>query len=116
MARDSIMARPTNSVRVMVAEASGCCASEVRAEATERPSPSAGAMHPTQIVRPAVPIDVTATSVMLSMAGPPVGSWALLHVAGAGSGVDLGAGVGAGVGSRMRVAAAMYTAARMLKM
>ena len=30
----------------MVAEASGCCASAVRAVATERPSPRAGAMQP----------------------------------------------------------------------
>ena len=42
MASDSIIARPTNNVRVMVAEASGCCAREVRAVATARPSPSAG--------------------------------------------------------------------------
>ena len=38
MANDSIIARPTNNVRVIVAEASGCCASEVRAVATARPS------------------------------------------------------------------------------
>ncbi len=31
----------------MVADASGCCASEVSAEATAFPSPSAGAMQPT---------------------------------------------------------------------
>ena len=30
MAVDSIIARPTNKVRVMVAEASGCCASEAQ--------------------------------------------------------------------------------------
>ena len=36
MAVDSIIARPTNSVRVMVAEASGCWASEVSATATAR--------------------------------------------------------------------------------
>src|SRR5580692_10236077 len=67
MDRDSIMARPTNRVRVMVAEASGCCASAVSAVATDRPSPSAGAMHPMLIVRPAVTIEATAMRVMLSI-------------------------------------------------
>ena len=43
---DSIIARPTNKVRVMVAEASGCCASELNAVETARPSPSAGPMLP----------------------------------------------------------------------
>ena len=33
---DSIIARPTNRVRVMVAEASGCCASE-RQRRRDRP-------------------------------------------------------------------------------
>ena len=37
MAMDSIIARPTNKVRVIVAEASGCWASEVRAVATALP-------------------------------------------------------------------------------
>ena len=43
---DSIIARPTNKVRVMVVAASGCCASELNAVATARPSPSAGPMLP----------------------------------------------------------------------
>ncbi len=67
MAIDSIIARPTNSVRVMVAEASGCCASALSAVATYRPSLSAGATHPTPIVRPAVTIEATAMTVMLSI-------------------------------------------------
>ena len=44
----------------MVAEASGCCASEVSAVATARPSPSAGPIHPTLIVMPAVTMEATA--------------------------------------------------------
>ena len=62
MANDSIIARPTNKVRVIVAEASGCCAREVRAVATARPSPSAGHMQPMPMVMPAVAIDTTATT------------------------------------------------------
>ena len=42
---DSIIARPTNKVRVMVADASGCCASELSAVATALPSASAGPMR-----------------------------------------------------------------------
>ena len=61
------MARPTNSVRVMVADASGCCASDVRAVATARPSPSAGHMQPMPMVRPAVAIETTAMRVLLSI-------------------------------------------------
>ena len=38
MAVDSIIARPTNRVRVIVAEASGCCASELSAVATAFPA------------------------------------------------------------------------------
>ena len=60
MARDSIIASPTNRVLVIVAEASGCCAIELNAVATERPSPSAGAITPMQIVSPEVAIDATA--------------------------------------------------------
>ncbi len=51
----------------MVAEASGCCASEVSAVATARPSPSAGAMVPKAVVMPAVTIEATAIRVKLSM-------------------------------------------------
>ena len=86
----------------MVAEASGCCASALSAVATDRPSPSAGAMHPRPIVRPAVTIEAMATRVMLSIVCPLADSL-LFHA------------LGAGIGLRVRVAAAMYTAARMLK-
>ena len=67
MAMDSIIARPTNKVRVMVLEASGCCASELKAVETARPSPSAGAMLPSAIVTPAVMIETIAIRVMLSI-------------------------------------------------
>src|SRR5271165_5830730 len=66
MAIDSIIARPTNKVRVMVAEASGCWASEVSAVATALPSASAGPMAPKLIVIPAMTIDATAIIVRLS--------------------------------------------------
>src|ERR1035437_8830182 len=97
MAVDSIIARPTNRVRVIVAEASGCCASEVSAVATDRPSPSAGAMQPTPVVMPAVTIEATAMRVMLSIVCPLFVSLLLFQVLGAGSGLGL----------RVRVAAAM---------
>src|SRR4029077_4381143 len=64
---DSIIASPTNRVRVIVAEASGCCANEVIAVATARPSPSAGPAQPMPVVRPAVTIEATAMKVPLSM-------------------------------------------------
>src|SRR5664279_1016646 len=70
MAVDSIIARPTNKVRVMVAEASGCWASELSAVATARPSASAGPIQPKPVVRPAMTIDATAIMVMLSMVSP----------------------------------------------
>ncbi len=92
------MARPTKSVRVMVAEASGCWANAVRAVATERPSPSAGIMQPMLVVKPAVMIEVIAIMVELSMVymmGVEVG----VQEAEAGSGLTLG--------FRVRTAAAM---------
>src|ERR1017187_9536106 len=64
---DSIMAKPTNKVRVIVAEASGCWASELKAVETARPSPSAGPMLPSAMVRPAVMIETTAMIVILSI-------------------------------------------------
>jgi hypothetical protein len=64
---DSIIARPTNKVRVMVAEASGCWASELSAAATDRPSPRAGAMVPKPVVMPAMTMDATAMIDMLSI-------------------------------------------------
>ena len=60
MAMDSIIARPTNKVRVMVLEASGCCASELKAVETARPSPSAGPILPSPMVTPAVMIETIA--------------------------------------------------------
>src|ERR1700689_5512398 len=70
MAMDSIIARPTNKVRVMVAEASGCWANEVSAVATALPSASAGPMAPKLIVMPAMTIDATALRVRLSTVSP----------------------------------------------
>src|ERR1039458_1279375 len=105
MAVDSIIARPTNKVRVMVAEASGCCASEVSAVATALPSAKAGPMVPKPVVMPAMTIDATAIVVGLSTISPFV---VLVHAAVAFAGSSLGL--------RTRVAAAIYTAARMLKM
>src|SRR5208283_1771644 len=72
MAVDSIIARPTNKVRVMVAEASGCCASEVSAVATALPSASAGPIVPKPVAMPAMTIDATAIIVMLSTVSPRV--------------------------------------------
>src|SRR3990172_9018812 len=89
MAVDSIIARPTNRVRVMVAEASGCWASDVRAVATALPSPSAGAIVPKPVVMPAVAIDATAMIVMLSMV-PALVVGLLASVAGLGFGVTPG--------------------------
>jgi hypothetical protein len=89
---DSIIASPTNRVRVMVAEASGCCANEVSAVETERPSPSAGIMQPMLVVKPAMMIEVTAMMVVGSIVCI-LGYWV--------------AGLGLGLGSRVRTAAAM---------
>src|SRR5580700_10790801 len=85
MAVDSIIARPTNRVRVMVDEASGCCARDVSAVATARPSLSAGPMHPNPVVTPAVTIEATAITVMLSMGFPLIVSL----VSGCGSRLGL---------------------------
>src|SRR4030042_2043991 len=70
MAVDSTIARPTNKVRVMVAEASGCWASELSAVATALPSASAGPMVPNPVVMPAMTMDATAIIVMLSIGSP----------------------------------------------
>jgi hypothetical protein len=70
IAVDSIIARPTNNVRVMVAEASGCSASELSADATALPSASAGPIVPKPVVIPATTIDATAIIVMLSIVSP----------------------------------------------
>src|ERR1035441_4665216 len=96
MAIDSIIAKPTNKVRVMVAEASGCWASEVRAVATALPSASAGPMEPKLMVMPAMTIDATAIIVMFSTVSPFV---VVLHAEMACT--------GSGLGLRSLVAAAM---------
>src|ERR1039457_2231471 len=96
---DSIIASPTNRVRVIVVAASGCCASEVNAVATARPSPSAGPILPRAIVSPAVTIEAIAMNVMLSMVCPFgggvvvsfLGTWLRL---GLGFGFRLGLGFG----------------------
>src|SRR5690606_2156731 len=67
MAVDSIIANPTNKVRVMVGAASGCWAMASNAVDTARPSPMAGIILPMAMVSPAVMIDTTAIIVMLSM-------------------------------------------------
>ncbi len=72
MAVDSIIARPTNKVRVMVAEASGCWASELSALDTARPSPSAGPMVPKPVVIPAITIDAAAMIVTSSIELSPL--------------------------------------------
>src|SRR5665811_1393993 len=100
MAVDSIIARPTNSVRVMVTEASGCWAREVSAVATARPSPSEGPITPMPMVMPAVTIDATAIIVMLSIISPLV---VLVH----GHLMLQCFASGSGLGLRTRVAAAM---------
>jgi hypothetical protein len=71
MAVDSIIARPTNKVRVIVGPASGCCAIEFKALETAFPSPIAGSIHPMLVENPAVTIDATAISVTLSILNPP---------------------------------------------
>ena len=67
IAVDSIIARPTNKVRVMVGAASGCCAIELKADDTALPSLNAGIMHPMPVVRPAVTMDAMAITVVLSI-------------------------------------------------
>src|ERR1035438_1439644 len=105
MRLDWIIARPTNKVRVIVGEASGCWASEVSAVETALPSASEGPMAPKPIVMPAMTIDATAIVVGLSTISPFVFVvHAFMFPAGSGAGL------------RTRVAAAMYTAARMLTM
>lgn len=71
IAVDSIIANPTNSVLVIVDDASGCCAIDVSADDTERPSAKAGIMQPMPVVKPAVTIEITAIHVVLSIVLPP---------------------------------------------
>ena len=67
MASDSIIARPTNKVLVIVGAASGCCAIELKADATDFPSPNAGIMQPMPVVIPAVIIETIAIKIVLSI-------------------------------------------------
>jgi hypothetical protein len=67
MANDSIMANPTNKVRVMVEAASGCWAMELNADEIDLPCPKAGIVTPMLVVIPAVTIDTTATNAELSI-------------------------------------------------
>jgi hypothetical protein len=64
---DSIIARPTNNVLVMVEEASGCWAIEFRADTIAFASPRAGPILPIAIVNPAVIIDAAPIVVILSI-------------------------------------------------
>src|SRR5271165_2252352 len=95
MASDSIIASPTNSVRVIVAEASGCWARELSAVATALPSANAGPNVPKLVVMPAMTMDATAMIVMLSIVCPLAvsrGGRRLgfgLATAGAGCGSDV---------------------------
>ena len=91
---------------IVVAE-SGCCAEkELNAVATARASPSAGPILPRAMVRPAVTIEAMAMSVMLSIVSPGCRRSCMLEWSGGAQAWAL----------RPRVAAAIYTAARMLKM
>src|ERR1017187_4081081 len=99
---DSIIARPTNKVRVIVVAASGCCASELNAVATARPSPSAGPILPRAIVRPAVTIEAIAMSVVLSMVRPFVVG-VLFQFSGFGAALASGLGSALASGVVLRV-------------
>jgi hypothetical protein len=67
IAVDSIIANPTNKVLVIVGAASGCCAIELNADDTDFPSLNAGNIHPIPVVSPAVTIEATAITVILSI-------------------------------------------------
>ena len=105
MAMDSIIARPTNKVRVMVAEASGCWASEVSAVATALPSASAGPDGPQ------TDGDAGDDNRCHRDNSHAIHSFSFCCRSSCSM-----FGTGSGLGLRTRVAAAMYTAARMLKM
>src|SRR6056297_1882332 len=61
------MAKPTNRVLEMVLASSGCCAMERSAWDTALPSPMAGAMEPTAMVRPAITMDTIPIKLAESM-------------------------------------------------
>src|ERR1700726_763557 len=87
------MANPTNNVRVIVEDASGCWASAPNAAATARPWPSPGPTAPMAMVSPAERIDAAAMIVMLSILSPCLGCLVLgLPVFGTGSGCDVNQG------------------------
>jgi hypothetical protein len=67
IAIDSIIARPTNKVRVRVDAVSGCWAIELNADITARASPKAGLILPIAIVSPAVMMEAAPINVILSM-------------------------------------------------
>lgn len=100
------MARPTKRVRVIVLDASGCCASAVSAVATARPSLSAGPIQPKLVVTPAVIIDAIAINVMLSMVRPLFGLMPF-YFGVAGEAPVLGIDLGTVTGLRVRTAAAI---------
>src|ERR1041385_7758687 len=64
---DSIMANPMKRVRLIVLDASGCWAREVKAAMMARLSPKAGAMAPIAIVRLAAAMEVMPIIVELSI-------------------------------------------------
>lgn len=70
IAVDSIIAKPTNKVLVIVGAASGCSASELSALATAFPSLNAGNIVPIPVVSPEITIDATAMIVVLSILYP----------------------------------------------
>ena len=67
IAIDSIIARPTKSVRDIVPASSGCWAIELNAVEIALASPSAGAIDPIAIHAPDVMIEITPTIVTLSI-------------------------------------------------
>lgn len=111
MAVDSIIASPTNKVRVIVAEASGCWAREESAVATAFPSAKAGPIAPKLVLIPAVQIDATAMIVKLSIVSPFL--YFLIFVFHDIVPLTLEFAIGSDL--RALVAAAIYTAARTLK-
>src|SRR5579864_3377463 len=72
MAIDSIIAKPMNSVRLMVPASSGCWAMEPSACATALASPMAGPIEPMAMHSAAAAIETTATTLTLSIESPYV--------------------------------------------
>jgi len=61
------MAKPTNRVRVITSEESGCWAKDARADATAFPCARAGNIHPIPVVNPAMMIEMNPIKVELSI-------------------------------------------------